>query len=315
MEELEFRAMNTDIVLVGEGEPAAVAEGFWKARAFIEASEARFTRFSDDSELAQLNRAAGVWFHASAELFDVVQQARAYVDQTDGLFDPSILDALENAGYDKSMDEIRVRGPGQPRPAPKHPAVEFRAVQLDATRRAILLPRGMRLDLGGIAKGWIAERAALDLAAVCNACAVNAGGDVFAVGLPAEEGAWRVALEDPRDTSRTLAVLRVEQGAIATSSITRRYWRQGERFQHHLIDPRRGLPAETDWLSVTVIAPHATVAEVFAKALLIAGSRDAGHVAARRDDITFIAVNRAGQLWGSMNAKEFLDVGIEPTRT
>jgi thiamine biosynthesis lipoprotein len=81
--------------------------------------------------------------------------------------------------------------------------------------------------------------------------------------------------------------------------------------QHHLIDPRTGQPAETDWLSVTVIAPSATVAEVFAKALLIAGSRQAERIAARRSDLAFIAVDRTGQLWGSNNAKEFLDVATE----
>lgn len=74
-----------------------------------------------------------------------------------------------------------------------------------------------------------------------------------------------------------------------------------------MIDPRRGAPAETDWLSVTVIAPHATIAEAFAKTLLIAGSRNASAVAARREDIAFIAVDGAGKLWGSENAREFLD--------
>ena len=140
---------------------------------------------------------------------------------------------------------------------------------------------------------------------------MSAGGDMFMVGLPTQEETWRVELEDPRDSAQALALLKVGPGAVATSSIMKRRWLQGARVQHHLIDPRNLRPAETDWLSVTVIAPHATTAEVFAKALLIAGSRQAESIAMRRGDLAFIAVDRTGQLWGSKNAKEFLDVAAE----
>jgi thiamine biosynthesis lipoprotein len=108
---------------------------------------------------------------------------------------------------------------------------------------------------------------------------------------------------------KTLAMLRIDRGAVATSSVTRRRWQQGETVRHHVIDPRSGLPAETDWLCVTVIAPHAAMAEVFAKALLIAGSREAERIAAWREEIAFVAVDGAGKLWGSKNAKGFLDDG------
>jgi thiamine biosynthesis lipoprotein len=169
----------------------------------------------------------------------------------------------------------------------------------------------MRIDLGGIAKGWIAEHAARIVAVYAAACAVNAGGDMFSIGLAAGEKNWRVALEDPRDPAATLGILQVGPGAVATSSTMRRRWEQGGQVRHHLIDPRTGAPAESDWLSVTVIAGHAAIAEVVAKVLLIAGSREAEKFAARRRDIAFIAVDAAGRLWGSSNAKEFLDVGIE----
>jgi FAD:protein FMN transferase len=308
MEYLEFRAMNSDIVLAAEGEPESIALGFDQAQSLITSLEARLTRFSDTSELARLNRANGEWFHASDELFDVVLQAYEYVDETGGLFDPSVLDALESAGYDRSMDDLRVHGVTRMAAPIGHRAFDLGRVQLDPTMRAIRLPRGMRLDLGGIAKGWIAERAARELAACSGACAVSAGGDMFMVGLPAGEAVWRVALEDPRDPDQTLAILRMGPGAVATSSIMRRRWQQGKRVRHHLIDPRSGAPAETDWLSVTVVAPHATTAEVFAKAILIAGSRQAERIAARYSDLAFIAVDRVGQLCGSDNAKELLDV-------
>ena len=97
---------------------------------------------------------------------------------------------------------------------------------------------------------------------------------------------WPIGLEDPRDPDRDLTTLHVGPGAVATSSIAKRRWQQGRREQHHIIDPRTGLPADTDWLSVSVIAPHAALAEVYAKALLIGGSREAEDIAARRPEIT-----------------------------
>lgn len=307
MEYDQFRAMNSEIVLAADGEPDAIARGFGRVREFIEAGEARFTRFADTSELSRLNRSAGRWFQASTELFEVVQQACEYAEETGGLFDPSILEALESSGYDKSMDEIRARGASSNRSV-RPTRSNFRAIVLDEAYHAIHLPLGMRLDLGGIAKGWMAEQAALILAVYARACVVNAGGDLFAVGVPSAEAKWQIGLEDPRDPKQTLAILNVDPGAVATSSITKRRWQQGDRVQHHVIDPRLGRPAETRWLSVTVIAPHATTAEVYAKALLIAGADEASRLSVQRGDITFIAVDTAGRLWGSPKSEEFLDV-------
>ena len=99
----DFRAMNTQVLLAAEGPDEFVETGFQQAQAFIEASEKRFTRFSEQSELAELNLSAGIWFRASADMFEVISLAARLHLQTQGLFDPAILDALETAGYDRSM--------------------------------------------------------------------------------------------------------------------------------------------------------------------------------------------------------------------
>ena len=122
----------------------------------------------------------------------------------------------------------------------------------------VRLPQGTSLDLGGIAKGWIAEQAAGVLANYSPACAVDAGGDMFFLGLPEGEMSWAVEIEDPRDPLATLTTLEVGPGAVATSSVVKRAWHQGGERRHHLIDPRTGEPAATDWLSVTVVGPACT---------------------------------------------------------
>jgi thiamine biosynthesis lipoprotein len=308
MEILRFRAMNTGILLAAEGEPSELKHGFEKARQYIEDSERRFTRFSEDSELSQLNRAAGSWFGASPEMTFVTSLAKQYVEQTNGLFNPTILPDLERIGYDRSMDLIRAEEALLPpaRFGAGPSLLPLGELLINPDENLIYLPYGMRLDLGGIAKGWIAEQAALVLAEHSRACLVDAGGDMFMVGLPEGQASWQIDLEDPRNPGLSLGSLDVPPGALATSSVAKRKWIQGETSRHHLIDPRTGEPAETDWLSVTVIAPHADMAEVFAKALLIAGPQEAQRIVLAAPEIAYLAVDRDGRIWGPLESLEFI---------
>jgi thiamine biosynthesis lipoprotein len=309
MEILRFRAMNTDITLAAQGDPIHVNQGFEKAQEYIEASERRFTRFSEDSELSQLNRSAGSWFHASADMTFVVMLAQQYTEQTGGLFNPSILPDLERVGYDRSMDLIRAEEAQLPpaRFGPSPGLLSINRLTVNPDENLIFLPHGMRLDLGGIAKGWIAEQAAMILADYSQACLIDAGGDMFMVGLPEGEEFWQIDLEDPLNANWSLTRLNVPPGALTTSSVVKRKWMQGDTPRHHLIDPRTGLPAETDWLSVTVIAPHTDMAEVFAKALLIAGPQEAEQVAHNAPEISYLAVDHGGKIWGSLESLELIN--------
>lgn len=303
MDYYEFRAMNSIILMGAEGQDTGA--GFEAARSFIEAAEARFSRFRETSELSRLNRLAGQWTSISPDLFEALDLSLTYYHATGGLFDPSILPDLQRAGYTRSMDELRLHG-ADLAPADRSPSRSsaFDSIRLDRARSRVFLPQGMQIDLGGIAKGWIAERAAKILSAYSTACAVSAGGDMFMIGHPQGQAGWEVALEDPRDPSKDLLTLWIDQGAVVTSSVAKRTWRQGDQFRHHLIDPRSGQPAQTPWLSVTVLAPQAALAEAYAKALLIGGPRAADRLTHKNTAIQFLAVDAAGQIWNSAHHKE-----------
>jgi thiamine biosynthesis lipoprotein len=240
----------------------------------------------------------------------VVALARSFFHRTRGLFDPSILPDLQRTGYDRSMDLVREQGPG--------PLLEsllvgerpsFSEIELDESVGSILLPSGMALDLGGIAKGWIAEQSAIILSGFAPVCAVNAGGDMFLVGLPDGQAQWSVALEDPLQPEAVLTQLKVDPGAVATSAVTKRIWKQDGKTRHHLIDPRTGEPAATDWLSVTVIAEHAHEAEVFAKALLIGGPNESEEIARNSGtQFSYLAVDRERKIWGNQESLESIYV-------
>jgi len=239
-------------------------------------------------------------------MFLVVSMAQKFFHLTRGLFDPSILPELHRLGYDLSMDLLRQQG-AAPRfeflVAGEHPS--FSEVELDERRSMILLPSGMSIDLGGIAKGWIAEQAALILSDFSSACAVNAGGDMFLIGLPDGEGQWSVELEDPLQPERTLTTLKVNPGAVATSSVTKRSWKQDGIQRHHLIDPRTGRPGGQGMAAVTVVHPDPAWAEVWSKSLFLTGRGGIRHEADARD-LAALWVDEAGVVGSSRAMKPLI---------
>ena len=303
---IEFRAMNTSVMLAAEGEGAVA--GMFVAKTFIDECEQRFSRFLPASELSDLNRSAGNWIQISDDLMDMLRLSLKYYTETNGIFDPTILSDLKRIGYDRSMDQIRANGASLP-PSISNPTSRpaFKEISFDPTNNRVCLPRGMEIDLGVIAKAWIVEKAAQLLDRyVAPCCAVSAGGDILFIGRPTEGTDWDVYLEDPRNPTQSLAHLHIPSGAVATSSIKKRSWSQGQKVRHHLIDPRTGESAESDWLSVTVITSNVIEAEVYAKAILIAGTQKLPDLLKDKQDLTFITVDPEGRLSGSANYREYI---------
>jgi thiamine biosynthesis lipoprotein len=146
------------------------------------------------------------------------------------------------------------------RPARAHPAAAWRAVAVDDGAGTIARPPGLRLDLGGSAKGFIADRAAA-LLAPHGPCAADCGGDMRV------HGAHEVLAADPFG-GEPLAVIALCDGAVATSGLDARRWGAAA---HHLLDPATGEPAWTGVVAATALAPTAAEAEARAKAALLAG--------------------------------------------
>lgn len=264
-ETASFQAMGTQVELLGwPGLHDGVAN---RVEAFFAAVEARLSRFRPASELSRLNRSAGRPFRASAFLRRVLREALKAAEQSGGLYDPTVLGALEAAGYDRSLSRIRPVSAGQRVVQPAgYAGVTFVA------GGGILLRDGVRVDLGGFAKGWTVDAAARFMRSVPS-WVINAGGDLRAAGPGPDGEGWLVGIEDPWRPGCDLAVLRVRDRAVATSSIWRRRWRTAEGWAHHIIDPRTGRPAETGLASVTVVAPSAAQAEVLTKTVLLLGPR------------------------------------------
>jgi FAD:protein FMN transferase len=238
--------------------------------------EQHFSRFRPESELSQLNHHAGEFLPVSTALWDVLQAALQAAADSDGLVSPTLLNALESAGYDRSFETLGSLEPLNSGLAssvlPAAQPAEWGALETEPRTQTVRLSTGLRLDLGGIAKGWAADRAAAELGEAGPAL-VDAGGDIAVSAPPQGQPGWPIGLANPLDLGEPPEVLCVAQGGVATSGRDYRRWQQHGQWRHHILDPRTGCPAETDVLSATIIAPSAREAETAAKVALILGSR------------------------------------------
>lgn len=262
-EQVDFDALGSRCTLIAEG---AGVERLERGVAWVRQMQARLTRFEPDSEVSRLNAGAGSWIAISDELEHLLRASLHAHDVSGGLVNVAVLPALLALGYTRSLSggPLTAQAAG-PVPVPALPDV------LDVGSGRARLEAGAAIDLGGIAKGWLADRLVDRLGGNCLA---NLGGDLCARGAGPDGNGWPVGFGET-------VLLLADQGA-ATSSTRLRAWPAGDRQVHHLVDPRTGRESRTDLAEVSVVAADATSAEIFAKTALLLGRADAPPFLAQR---------------------------------
>lgn len=257
-------AGSVSVAFSGARAPAALTE----LPGRLAAAEAVLSRFAPGSELVALNRTgrAGV----SETLWGAIAAALAMAEWSDGWVTPTVAPALEALGYDRPYAEMVLAEAG--RAAAPRPAADWRRVRMDAGRRRVTLAEGVRLDLGGSAKGWVADGEAARFGRESPALIELDG--TFAASGPRPGGApWLIPVPGLAGAARPVAFLALERGGVATAAPHRRRWFRGGQLVHHLVHPRTGLPADTDVASATVRAGSALVAQVAAKLVVLLGAQ------------------------------------------
>ncbi len=300
MQDITFRAMGCQMLAALDADTAEAGEALRNVPVWFELWENSLSRFRPNSELSRLNARTGEWVAVSQTLWDVLHAALRAARDTTGLVIPTALSAMQAIGYTRSFEhigsdlvEMSVTV------APPAHLTNWEDIQMDAANRAVWVPPGALLDLGGVAKGWCADQAARRLAAYGPAL-VDAGGDIAIAPATDRATDFPIGIAAPAGDSPTpdalLGMISVRAGGVATSGRDYRRWQIGAREVHHLIDPRTGEPAQTDVLTATAIAPTAAQAEVIAKTALLLGS-DAGLAwAAAQPDAAALLVCEDGRI-------------------
>jgi thiamine biosynthesis lipoprotein len=246
-----------------------------EARLRLLDAHCRLSRFSDESELTRLNRDPRGEVPATLLLRRLASAVAVAGSRSDGLVDATLLGSLERAGYRYSLE-----GPGpfslaealasrtERAPARPHPGRLWRSIGVDERGETIIRPPGVQIDSGGIAKGLLADLIAATLSEH-QAYAVDCCGDIRIGGRGGQKR--KVRVDDPFGGS-PVQELALHDGAVATSGIGRRCWTGADgAAAHHILDPASGEPAFTGIVQATALAPTALLAEVHAKAALLAG--------------------------------------------
>ena len=299
---LEFHAMGCEILALvdRESSPALLA----KVPEWFEEWEQVLSRFRYDSELTRLNQIHERPVRVSQILWDVLQTARDAEQLTDGLVTPTLLHAIIEAGYDRPFDVLPHQTPYVADPVLTAPQ-PLTAIAVNNLTRTVTLPSGMSLDFGGSAKGWAAHQAMKRLQ-VEGPALVNAGGDIAISGPRADGSLWPIGIANPFQPKEDLETLFLEACGVATSGKDRRRWMRNGTLQHHIIDPATNQPADTDLLTVTVVASDVMEAEAAAKAAFILGSRVGLEWIEARPQLAALFILDNGQVVYSDKMEEFL---------
>lgn len=293
--EAHGRAMASRVRLVRVGGTDAVFAGAFD---LLSGLERAWSRFVDGSDVDRLNRAPGQLLAVGPHTITLLEAMSEAWRLTGGRFDPTVLPELLRAGYDRSIHDP-TRLSEIPSETAARPAHGLAGLRLDRSSGLAGLPRRTAIDPGGIGKGLAADltvRAMLDAGA--DGALVEIGGDLAAAGHQSGADGWPVAVEDPRDPTRTLGTIVIRGGGVATSSTLTRRWGPPGAPRHHVFDPRAGRISATDLVAVTTVASCGWLAEAHATAILVAGTGElAGHCADH--GIQAVAVDARGRVVAS----------------
>ncbi len=232
----------------------------------------QYTRFNEDSELSNLNRNSGSWTKISAEFFELIEYMLNLAKETDGCFDPTIIDFLETYGYDKNYDFSKLDNPKLDDMV-KNISVtraSFKDIELDKKNLKVKLVKGQRIDLGGVGKGYAIDCAFDELEKVSDNFLIDAGGDIRAKGKNEKGEVWKVALKNKNESGEIVEIgfIELDNKSVASSGS----WARKVKQFHHLINPKTGLP-ENKYTTVYVVAQKGIDADAWGTALFVGGEK------------------------------------------
>jgi thiamine biosynthesis lipoprotein len=266
---VKFVAMDTCVsVQVLSAEPEYLLQNrFDRIQEWFFHVEQICSRFDTDSEVCYLAEHPGKPVRVSPLLFHLLQVTQKIAHLSHGVFDPTMGYQLVQAGFDQHYLTGQ-RSQSFPR-ARKRP--DYREIVLDRQQQTVMLRCPLLLDLGGVAKGLALDLAAQELARFSH-YTMDAGGDLYVRGENERQRPWRIGIRHPRQTQDCLALLEgpwKDGAAICTSGDYERAG-VGVHTRHHILDPRTGHSAQ-GVASVTVIAPHALLADALSTAAFVLG--------------------------------------------
>ena len=269
-----------------------------------------FAMQKEDSEISEVNRQAGIApVEVSEEVFHVMERALYYAEESEGAFDPTIgaMTSLWNIGQENAAvpDEDKLNDVLD--------VVDYSLVELDEEKQTIFLKEeGMKVDLGGIAKGYITDEAARILKKEgVNTAIIDLGGDIVVVGnsTRGETEPWRVGIQDPfTERGEIMGLVELADSAIVTSGIYERNFEEDGKSYHHLLDPETGYPFDNNISGISIIADNAMDGDAIATAAFAMGVEKGLTYINEMAGVDIIYVTKDRKVYTSENISEKVSI-------
>lgn len=294
--EKQIYAMDTIMTLTFYGDKAE--ETMNEAVSLIHRYESLFSVTRTDSDISRINAASGVAVTVSSETYELVQRCIEVSADTEGLFDISIYPLVKTWGFTTENQHV----PSEAEREAAMKVIDYTRIRLLENNRIQIEP-DMQIDLGAAAKGYLSQKL-MDLCEErgVTSAIVSLGGNVQTRGTKGDGGYFRVGITDPSDGAGLYGTIQVRDQAVVTSGIYQRYFTEGGRTYHHIMDKRTGMPAENNLASVTVIAADGTTADALATALYVMGEEGAKAYQKEHPEIQLILIRKDGSFWQSAKA-------------
>lgn len=285
-----------------------------KAHEEIKRLEALMTTWREDTEISRANAEAGKKaVKLSPESMEVIQKSLWIAKQSEGVFDISF-DAMK--GVWKFDQDLEAKVPPKKLIDERRKLIDYRQLELDTQNNTLKIKKkGMRINLGGIAKGYAIDAASRVLKSEgILAFFAQAGGDLYVAGKKPDGTSFKVGIRDPRGkhAGDYFAMIEVVDHAFSTAGdYERSFVLEGKRY-HHIIDPRTGYPA-TESRSVTIWAKDAHTADAIDDAVFILGPEKGLKLVEAIDDCGAVIVDKNNKVWISKRLEGKVQMLREPT--
>lgn len=311
------RAMGTEIHFIAyttrKSNAATVRKAIAEAMKEVARLEKLMSSWRDDSEVSAIGRQAGSVVPVSTDTFLVIEKGLWAGSISEGAFDISF-NVLHDVWKFGDAAEQPPRVPDAKLVARRRRLIDYRKVVLDQEARSVKIAPGMSIGLGGIAKGYTVDRAAmiLRMSGVPSFLA-QAGGDLYGAGRKPDGSKWVSGIQDPRGPEgQFFATIDLEDHAFSTAGdYARSYIVDGKRY-HHIIDPRTGYPA-TASRSVTVWAPDAFTADAIDDVVFILGPKKGLEIVERLPGVGAVIVDTKNKVWVSKRLEGKVRLSRAPT--
>ena len=258
------------------------------------------SRTRESSDIYQLNQ--GTRRKVSDETADLLRLALSYSKKTNGLFDPTIGPVSSLWDFHSEKPEV----PSEELIQTALPLVDYRKVTLE-DHTVTFQEEGMLLDLGGIAKGYIADRIKEYLVEQGGTSAIiNLGGNVLCVGERPDGTPFQVGIQQPFTDSASAEIgpLQIQDRSVVTSGIYQRCFEKEGVFYHHILDPGTGYPCDNELVSVTVICDQSVDGDALSTSCFLMGLEKGLDFVRDLKDVQAIFITKKGEVYDSNDCSE-----------